>query len=92
MFSNIYEMMLDIGLNSRVVLEQLMEHMWLFISFKKQVPFMNRKGFMSMNIFVIYDFNMCLTFVLLGWEGIDAWHIYLDGDLLQYFFEVFSTT
>ena len=69
MFSNIYEMMLDIGLNSRVVLEQLMEHKWLFMSFKKQVPFMDRKGYMSMNIFVVYDFNMCLTFVLLVGKG-----------------------
>ena len=41
----------------------------------EQARFIGRNGILTQNIMVSCDWNMCFTFVLVGWDGIahDAW-------------------
>ncbi|KAM3203166.1 hypothetical protein P3L10_030792 [Capsicum annuum] len=35
----------------------------------QEILFINHKGYLTQNILVVVDFNMCFTFALAGWEG-----------------------
>ncbi|KAM3325312.1 hypothetical protein P3S67_000437 [Capsicum chacoense] len=35
----------------------------------QEIPYIGRKGYLTQNILVVVDFNMCFTFALAGWEG-----------------------
>lgn len=40
-----------------------------FVSEKSQIPWRNRKGWLSQNVLMLCDFEMMFRFVLPGWEG-----------------------
>ncbi|XP_039118658.1 uncharacterized protein LOC120254661 [Dioscorea cayenensis subsp. rotundata] len=44
-------------------------HVAIHVLADKQIPFMNKKGYTSTNILAVFDFNMCFTYALIGWEG-----------------------
>jgi len=44
-------------------------HVAVLVPTDSQIPFMNRKRYTSTNVLATCDFNMCFTFVLIGWEG-----------------------
>ncbi|MFQ6670614.1 hypothetical protein Gotur_035458, partial [Gossypium turneri] len=35
----------------------------------EQIPYIGRKCVPTQNVMTVYDFNMCFTFVMAGWEG-----------------------
>ncbi|XP_016672600.1 uncharacterized protein [Gossypium hirsutum] len=35
----------------------------------EQIPYIGRKDIPTQNVMAVYDFNMCFTFVMAGWEG-----------------------
>jgi hypothetical protein len=44
-------------------------HIPISISSEKHSPFRNRKGTLSINVMVVCDFDLNITFVSSGWEG-----------------------
>ncbi|KAK5802681.1 hypothetical protein PVK06_030295 [Gossypium arboreum] len=35
----------------------------------EQIPYIGRKGIPTENVMAVCDFNMCFTFIMVGWEG-----------------------
>ena len=44
-------------------------HVQCVVSPIEQPKYIGRKGYPTQNIMAVCDWNMCFTFVLLGWEG-----------------------
>ena len=44
-------------------------HIPYVVSASDQTRFIGRKGYLTQNVMVVCDWNMCFTFVLAGWEG-----------------------
>jgi hypothetical protein len=44
-------------------------HVPISISPNKAAPFRNRKGSLTQNVMVAYDFDLNVTFISTGWEG-----------------------
>ncbi|XP_066311397.1 uncharacterized protein [Miscanthus floridulus] len=53
----------------RIVLVLSTAHMCLSQLQKRKPPYRNRKGTLSQNVMVAYDFNLNFTFISCGWEG-----------------------
>ncbi|KAK2639133.1 hypothetical protein Ddye_026928 [Dipteronia dyeriana] len=55
-------------------------HISVVMSTSKQIPYIGRKGFPTQNVMVVWDFNMCLNFAWVGWEGsANDMHIFLEA-------------
>ena len=43
-------------------------HVQIIVPIEHQIPYTCRKGYTSTNVMVVCDFNMCFTFLFVGWE------------------------
>ena len=44
-------------------------HIGSCISESEQVPYIGRKGLPTFNVMAACDFDLCFTFISVGWEG-----------------------